>query len=122
MELSRAGAVAGTGVMGLLGFRAARPSEESATPLLLNLDQLEQVNAIGDALIVREPNGRVTAFARKCPHLGCAVGVNHDRNGFECPCHGSRFDLSGRRIGGPADRDLPSLQVVAEAQGRVKIE
>ncbi len=45
-----------------------------------------------------------------CTHLGCAVKYRPDRapedlgsdwvGGFFCPCHGSRFDLSGRVFSG----------------------
>lgn len=52
-----------------------------------------------------------------CTHLGCApkyrpeVGaVDFDadwKGGFFCPCHGSRFDTSGRVFtGSPADKNL----------------
>ena len=39
-----------------------------------------------------------------CTHLGC--NVKHVGRGFECPCHGSKFDESGRVISGPAPRPL----------------
>ena len=41
-----------------------------------------------------------------CTHLGCLpkwVPTNHR---FECPCHGSKFQLSGTWIEGPAPRNL----------------
>jgi len=39
-----------------------------------------------------------------CTHLGC--NVRHVGTGFECPCHGSRYDENGRVIGGPAPNPL----------------
>jgi len=39
-----------------------------------------------------------------CTHLGC--NVRHVAHGFECPCHGSRYDQNGRVISGPAPRAL----------------
>ena len=39
-----------------------------------------------------------------CTHLGC--NVKHTTGGFECPCHGSRYDQNGRVISGPAPRPL----------------
>jgi cytochrome b6-f complex iron-sulfur subunit len=39
-----------------------------------------------------------------CTHLGC--NVRHVGSGFECPCHGSRYDDSGRVISGPAPKAL----------------
>lgn len=40
-----------------------------------------------------------------CTHLGC--NVKHTAGGFECPCHGSRYDQNGRVLSGPAPRPLP---------------
>jgi cytochrome b6-f complex iron-sulfur subunit len=39
-----------------------------------------------------------------CTHLGCTV--KRGGPGFECPCHGSRFDENGRVISGPAPQAL----------------
>lgn len=44
------------------------------------------------------------AISSVCPHLGC--NVKHTLSGFECPCHGSRFDENGRVVRGPAPRPL----------------
>jgi cytochrome b6-f complex iron-sulfur subunit len=39
-----------------------------------------------------------------CTHLGC--NVRHVGTGFDCPCHGSRYDENGRVISGPAPKPL----------------
>jgi cytochrome b6-f complex iron-sulfur subunit len=39
-----------------------------------------------------------------CTHLGC--NVRHIGTGFECPCHGSRYDENGRVTSGPAPKPL----------------
>lgn len=55
----------------------------------------------------------VKALYKVCVHLGCLykwVGTN-DR--FECPCHGSKYLLTGTRIGGPANRNLDVFIVEA---------
>ena len=39
-----------------------------------------------------------------CTHLGCVP--NRTEEGWFCPCHGSRYDLSGRVTKGPAPRNL----------------
>jgi Rieske Fe-S protein len=43
-----------------------------------------------------------------CPHLGCSVNALAD-GAFACPCHTSAFDATGKRVAGPAPRDLDSL-------------
>ena len=55
------------------------------------------------------------AITSTCTHLGCTVARSKD--GFACPCHGSRFDSRGRVIGGPAPRPLPWLEVGRSANG-----
>jgi cytochrome b6-f complex iron-sulfur subunit len=44
------------------------------------------------------------AISSICTHLGC--NVKHIGQGFECPCHGSRFDENGRVVQGPAPQPL----------------
>ncbi len=53
---------------------------------------------IGLVWLVRQPDGaadRVVAFQAECPHLGCAVNLNHDKSAFRCPCHDSAFSFDG---------------------------
>jgi cytochrome b6-f complex iron-sulfur subunit len=59
------------------------------------------------------------AVSRVCTHLGCIVKDNPD--GFECPCHGSRFSADGAVTKGPAPRPLPWLKVRA-AEGKWVID
>jgi cytochrome b6-f complex iron-sulfur subunit len=44
------------------------------------------------------------AVSSVCTHLGC--NVKRAATGFECPCHGSRFDENGRVVHGPAPKPL----------------
>jgi Rieske Fe-S protein len=32
---------------------------------------------------------------------------------FECPCHGSKFSLTGKYIAGPAPRSLDRFEIIA---------
>merc|ERR1711904_554744 len=41
-----------------------------------------------------------------CTHLGCVVPYNPVEKRFECPCHGSRYDSTGKVIRGPAPLSL----------------
>jgi len=49
------------------------------------------------------------ALSSRCTHLGCTLGYDVLSAQFRCPCHGSVFDRSGRRISGPAEKDLPEF-------------
>lgn len=58
--------------------------------------------------LFRDAEG-VYAVSLTCTHLGCIVKSQAD--GFECPCHGSRFALDGTVRKGPAPRALAWYQV-----------
>lgn len=46
-----------------------------------------------------------------CTHLGCLPKWVDTNNRFECPCHGSKFELDGAYIEGPAPRRLDRFPV-----------
>jgi nitrite reductase/ring-hydroxylating ferredoxin subunit len=54
------------------------------------------------------------ALSPICTHLGCRV--RKARDGFECPCHGSRYDLHGQVMNGPATRPLARFPVRREGK------
>lgn len=41
-----------------------------------------------------------------CPHMKCNLVFNKKEHTWDCPCHGSRFDLDGHLIEGPAKENL----------------
>ena len=55
-----------------------------------------------------------------CTHAGCTVNKFLLANGYmRCPCHGSRYDVYGRVIGGPADADLTSYKTTFSASSNM---
>ena len=62
--------------------------------------------------VFRDAEG-VYAISTICTHLGCVVKPTPE--GFDCPCHGSRFAADGTVTKGPAPRPLPWLKVTAAA-------
>ena len=55
-----------------------------------------------------------SAFAARCPHLGCKLDYRSGAEQFRCPCHGSEFALNGKWLKGPAKRDMRALDVKSE--------
>ncbi len=41
-----------------------------------------------------------------CPHLKCSLLFNPVEKTWDCPCHGSRFNLDGKVIIGPSNYDI----------------
>jgi glycine/D-amino acid oxidase-like deaminating enzyme/nitrite reductase/ring-hydroxylating ferredoxin subunit len=56
----------------------------------------------------KDEAGVVHAVSAVCTHMGCLVGWNATDRTWDCPCHGSRFELSGEVIHGPATQPLGS--------------
>jgi len=57
-------------------------------------------------LYVTSFEGRLSALYQKCPHLGCKVPFCATSNQFECPCHGSVYNIKGEYLDGPAPRGM----------------
>jgi ubiquinol-cytochrome c reductase iron-sulfur subunit len=62
-----------------------------------------------------------------CPHMGCllkaqepSAAVTTDE-GWVCPCHAARFDLSGRVRSGPAATNLPVPRYAFLTADRIRI-
>ncbi len=71
----------------------------------------------------RAINAKYAVMLGTCTHLGCSPNANFAitpdwDGGFVCPCHGSKFDLSGRVFkGSPAPTNLivPPHQYLTES-------
>lgn len=65
----------------------------------------------------------LAAIYKVCTHLGCIYAWNDATHRFECPCHGSKYRLDGRRIEAPAPRNLDRFPLMAyDAEGNVIAE
>lgn len=65
----------------------------------------------GERLAVyRDGSGALHAVSSVCTHLGCLVKWNPTATSWDCPCHGSRFDVDGGVLDGPATRALPKRE------------
>lgn len=51
------------------------------------------------------------ALFQRCVHLGCRVPWCSPSQGFECPCHGSKYNSIGEYFAGPAPRNLDRFEV-----------
>lgn len=63
----------------------------------------------------------LTALYQRCVHLGCRVPWCQSSQGFECPCHGSKYNLHGEYEAGPAPRNLDRFWVEETEAGTLLI-
>lgn len=79
----------------------------------LGASQFEQPGLVADGLM---------AMWWRCVHLGCRAPWCSPSAGFECPCHGSKYNLFGEYQAGPAPRNLDRFAVEVTADGRLIID
>jgi nitrite reductase/ring-hydroxylating ferredoxin subunit len=61
--------------------------------------------------VYRDDGGALHAVSGVCTHLGCVVQWNAGEKSWDCPCHGSRFDVDGAILNGPARKPLASAEI-----------
>jgi len=65
----------------------------------------------GDSYAVyKESNGKLHLVRSTCPHALCEVRWNNAELSWDCPCHGSRFNINGKLLTGPTVKDLPKIE------------
>ena len=57
-----------------------------------------------------------------CTYMGCTPKWVEANNRWECPCHGSVFDIRGNVIAGPAPKPLPWYKVTIGSDGRLFVD
>jgi len=56
--------------------------------------------------LVKGSDNKVAVLSQTCPHVGCKLSFNSQTSQFDCPCHASHFTVEGKKLGGPAPRDM----------------
>jgi glycine/D-amino acid oxidase-like deaminating enzyme/nitrite reductase/ring-hydroxylating ferredoxin subunit len=74
-----------------------------------------EARAVRDGLakvgVYRELDGTLHAVSLRCTHLGCLLRFNGAERSWDCPCHGSRFDVDSSVLEGPAVTPLTRHQL-----------
>ena len=56
--------------------------------------------------VYTDDNNNEHVVCIKCPHMGCNLFFNEVDKTWDCPCHGSRFDIDGKVIDGPSNYNI----------------
>ena len=83
-----------------------RPTTTGSTTDIAKGDGEVVRDGIGKTGAYRDPDGTLHAVSLRCTHLGCILRFNSAEGSWDCPCHGSRFDIDGTVLEGPATRPL----------------
>jgi len=89
-----------------------------ARAYVLPFDEAEGPQFEGKGVVA----GGLTALWQKCVHLGCRVPWCATSQGFECPCHGSKYNYVGEYQAGPAPRNLDRFVIEVNEEGRLIID
>lgn len=99
---------------------------DGSYPLDLSAVQYAALQEVGGAVMVVVGGRRLiiartavdtyTAYTATCTHEGCSLPLPSASGIITCPCHGSRFDLSGKVLKGPARRNLAQVAVSVEGE------
>jgi cytochrome b6-f complex iron-sulfur subunit len=68
------------------------------------------------AVLIHNNDGYL-ALSLVCTHLGCTV--EQKDGGYECPCHGSKYDGKGYLTRGPSNTPLKKLRVELNETGNI---
>jgi cytochrome b6-f complex iron-sulfur subunit len=105
------------GAAAYTGYEALRPLASGAGGAKLKVGTIAN---FPEGTTTYVPEGRMYvanaqsylfALSEKCPHLGCHVPFCASSGRFECPCHGSVYDLAGEYIKGPAPRGMDRYEI-----------
>lgn len=68
-----------------------------------------ETKAAGRVIIVRTADMGFSAYSARCTHKGGKIKYDEKTGQLFCPSHGSRFDLQGQVVKGPATKPLQTF-------------
>jgi Rieske Fe-S protein len=63
------------------------------------------------AATYRGLDGAIHVRSAVCTHMACYVHWNEAERTWDCPCHGSRFNVNGDVLAGPAEQPLGAIEI-----------
>ncbi len=119
------GGAASLGALGLIG-KFFWPNVAYGPPSKFNIgkatnypDGANQNIADQKVSIIRH-GSKIGAISMVCQHLGCTVAAS--TTGYDCPCHGSKYDSIGNVTHGPAQIALNWFGISLTPSGDLEVD
>ncbi len=61
--------------------------------------------------LYKDESGKLFAVNPSCSHIKCVVAWNNSEKSWDCPCHGSRFSITGEMLTAPARKNLEQFDL-----------
>ncbi|MGN7756944.1 FAD-dependent oxidoreductase [Chryseobacterium lathyri] len=61
--------------------------------------------------VYKDSGGKIHLVKSTCTHMNCEVRWNSAEISWDCPCHGSRFNVNGKMLTGPTVKDLHRIEL-----------
>lgn len=121
--------------LGLAASSALLPSiswADAPPEAVIPLDKLPGLDKPGDGLhiklkgqdvlLIRVSESEIVALDPACRHKKCGVKFESGWDKIKCKCHGSRYDLRGQVLNGPATKDLAVFPAeISEGALRIRL-
>jgi cytochrome b6-f complex iron-sulfur subunit len=116
------------GNLGLLGFfgRFFVPNVKYGPPSKFDIGKASsypdgaQQTFIDQKVSIIRHGSNIGAISLVCQHLGCTVAPS--ATGYDCPCHGSKYDAMGQVTHGPAQIGLFWFQISLTPSGDLQVD
>jgi Rieske Fe-S protein len=107
---------------------ASDPTLPAGGPVTVKLSDFPALATAGtlvaidtERAVMRTGDSTFVGLSMICTHEQCLTSISS--TGFDCPCHGSRYDTSGSVLNGPAARPLHPLTVAYDpAAGTITVD
>ena len=118
--------LAGLGGLGALFGRFFVPNVRYGPPTKFSIGKPgtfqdgAQITYIDQKVSVIRHGQNIGAISLVCQHLGCTVAPSS--TGYDCPCHGSKYDAMGNVTHGPAQIGLFWFNINLLPSGELQVD
>jgi len=96
----------GVGVFTYPFLKFTQFKENKKTSLVIPLKNIDKSIIKIDKVFIQSIKDKIIVYDAHCTHMGCILNIDEKKEHFVCPCHSSEFSYDGKRVKGPAKRDL----------------